>query len=180
MCSVTVPGIVVQAAAIALLMGAILGAYAWNLPEPSHSSLLKQAKWLAIPGYFGVGIWAAVLTYGVFVRGCDPVFGGWTRTPVWDNYPVSELLSCSETPMQARVKPELAAQYPYLPTRWSHVFLHYEEAADLPKREGTTWIFSMQTDRTLLVPSDRLEFRPAPPWGGKLVPWQPQEADPSW
>jgi hypothetical protein len=173
--------VVAKAAGIALLMGVLLAAYSWaHFPEPRRGWLLRQAKWLVLPGYLGVGLWVLLTAFGIFARGCDPVFGGWWRTPLWVGFPSSELLSCSETPLQARVKPDLSSEHPNLPIRWSHVYGHYDEAAGIDADPQRTWIFPMQANELRHVRTQRLEFRPVPERRGGWIWWQPQEAAEDW
>jgi hypothetical protein len=172
---------ITKAGGIALLMGALLTAYAWaHFQEPRRTWLLRQAKWLVIPGYVVSAMWALLTAYGVFALGCDPVFGGWTRTPLWVGFPSSELLACSEQPIQARVKLELASKHPNLPAHWSHVYLHYNEAAWLDPNPERVWLFSMERNELRHVRTARLEFRPVPERRGGLLWWQPQEASEEW
>lgn len=173
-------GLMAKASGIALLMGALLAAYAWtSLPEPRRSQVLGQAKWLVIPGYAGTAFWAVVFGLGILAGGCDPFFGGWSRTPTFLGFPSSEVLKCSEPAVQARVKPELEREYRRLPTLWSQVFLHYDEAVGLEPDSTRVWIFSLQRNALLHVPKERLEFRELPPRRG-IIWWQPQEADEAW
>ncbi len=176
----TLLAILVKACGIALFMGSLLGAYAWSaLPEPQRSRVLGQAKWLVIPGYLGFALWVAVLTGGILVAGCDPVFGGFARTPTVARVGSSELLSCRETPQQARVRPELRERYPGLPVHWSHVYERYDQAIGAVPDTSRVWLYSMEENDILHPRRERLEFREVPPKRG--IPWwRPQEAADSW
>ena len=108
--------VLAKASGIALLMGALLGAWAWSaLEEPRRSLILRQAKWLVLPGYVGVFLWAAIFGFGMLAWGCDPLFGGWTRTPLFHGLITSEILSCGTPPYKRGAKPELRAEFPHLP-----------------------------------------------------------------
>lgn len=171
--------IVAKASVIALLMGALLGAWAWNaLDEPRKSSILRQAKWLVLPGYAGLFLWVVVFAYGVFARGCDPAFGGWIRTPLFQGFIASEIRACSEIQLQARVKPELRAQFRHLPELWSQVYGHYDEVSGVMPDTGKVWIANID-NHVFHVPKTQLEFRVVPPRRGTPW-WQPEEADESW
>lgn len=175
----TVLGVLAKACGIALLMGALLGAFAWNgLDEPRRSRILLQAKWLVVTGYAGVFFWAAAFGYGVLVWGCDPLFGGWIRTPLFHGVITSEILSCRETPLQARGKPQLRAQFPNLPEYWSQVYGHYDEVTEVTSDTGKVWIADID-GLAQQVPKVQLEFRTIPPRRG-MPWWQPQEASESW
>jgi hypothetical protein len=165
---------------IALLMGALLAAHAWaSLQEPQRARVLRQAGWLVVPGYVGVSIWVAVLCWGLLADGCDPLFGGFIRPPPWPEFPTSELPACSDSPVQARVKPELAAKYPELPTDWSQVYLRYDSVLTRAPDTSRVWLYTMATNTLLRVPRYRLEFRQRPPKRG--IPWwRPQEASEVW
>jgi hypothetical protein len=173
--------VVAKVAGISVLMGTLLGAYAWSyLGEPLRTRVLRQTKWLVVPGFVGTALWAGILAYGIFVHGCDPLFGGWARTPLSRGFPSSELLACSDRPLQARVKPELASRYPSLPVRWARVYRHYEEAAAMEPDSSRVWILPTQGNELLHVRKDRLEFRAVPEKRGGLLWWQPQEAAETW
>ncbi len=175
----TLLAVLAKACGIALLMGAMLGAYAWSaMAEPLKSRVLRQAKWLAIPGYIGLFLWAAIFGFGVLAWGCDPVFGGWTRTPLLQGVVTSEILSCREAPIQARGKPELRATFPDLPDQWSQVYRHYDAASGLPPDTGKVWIGTLD-GRAHQVSKSQLEFRAVPPRRGTPW-WQPEEASDSW
>ncbi len=176
---VTLFAVLAKACGIALLMGALLGAYAWSaMDEPRRSRVLRQAKWLAMPGYLGLFLWASIFAYGMLAWGCDPLFGGWTRTPLMPGLVTSEILACSEAPIQARGKPDLRAAFPELPEQWSLVYRHYDEVSGLPRDTSKVWIGTMDS-RAYQVPKSQLEFRPVPPRRGTPW-WQPEEASDSW
>lgn len=175
----TALAILAKASGIALLMGALMGAWAGNaLDEPRRTEILRQAKWLVVPGYVGLFLWVAIFGFGVLAWGCDPLFGGWTRTPLFPGIITSEILSCSERPVQARGKPGLRTEFPDLPEHWSQVYVHYDRAIGLPSDTSKVWIANLD-GRVSQVPKSQLEFRPVPvrrgtPW------WQPEEASDSW
>ena len=148
------------------------------MDEPRRSVILRQAKWLVIPGYAGLFLWVVIFGYGVFARGCDPAFGGWIRTPLFQGFIASEILSCAETPLQARGKPELRAQFPYLPEHWSQVYRHYDQASGFAPDTAKVWIATLD-NRVYHVPKTQLEFRAVPPRRG-MPWWQPEEASESW
>jgi hypothetical protein len=176
---VTILAVLAKASGIALLMGALLGAWAWSaLEEPRRSLILRQAKWLVLPGYVGVTLWAAIFGFGMLAWGCDPLFGGWTRTPLFQGLIASEIRSCRDTPIQARGKPELRAQFPHLPEHWSQVYRHYDKASGLAPDTSKLWVGSLD-GRVYQFPKDQLEFRAVPPRRGTPW-WQPEEAGDSW
>jgi hypothetical protein len=176
---VTALAVIAKASGIALLMGALLGGWAWSaLDEPRRSLILRQAKWLVIPGYVGVFLWAAIFGFGLFAWGCDPVFGGWTRTPLLHGSIAPEVLSCGDTPLQARGKAELRAEFPYLPNLWSQVYRDYDAAAGLTPDPAKVWIGTID-GRVYHVPKVQLEFRAVPPRRGTPW-WQPEEASDAW
>ncbi len=155
-------GLLAQASGIALLLGALLGTYAAGLSEePKRSNLLRQARWLVLPGYVGVGIWAVILAIGLLIGGCDPLFGGWVRSPRAAGAPASELPGCSDALVEARVRPALAAENPRVPADWSRVYRRYDDAMGVLPKPGWVWV---ETPRSgvIHVAADKLEFRDVP------------------
>jgi hypothetical protein len=175
----TLLAVLVKACGIALLMGALMGAFAWStIDEPLKSRVLQQAKWLMLPGYVGLFLWAGIFGYGMLAWGCDPVFGGWTRTPLMQGLVTSEILSCREVQLQARGTPEARAEFPDLPDQWSQVYLHYDRVSGLPPDTSKVWLGTLD-GRAYQVQKSRLQFRAVPPRRG-MPWWQPQEAGDSW
>lgn len=151
-------GLLAKASGLALLMGALLGSYAWSLlDEPERSKVVRQARWLIIPGYLGVGSWAVIFFLGLLYGGCDPLFGGWTRTPVWAGFATSEVLPCSEPRVQVRAKPGTTS--PGLPQEWTYIYRHYDEASGRQRDTTMTWVFG-EGMLVSHVPTSELQFRP--------------------
>jgi hypothetical protein len=76
----TLLSVLATAAGFAAFAGALLGCWAWAHDEGDRQALvLRRAKWLYLPGLMGMTVWAVIVAYGALTRGCDPLFGGWTR-----------------------------------------------------------------------------------------------------
>jgi hypothetical protein len=164
-------GFLAKVSGIALLMGALLGSYAWSsLDEPQRSRVVRQARWLVVPGYVGIGAWAVIFFLGLLFGGCDPLFGGWTRAPLLFGVPTSEVLSCSEPRLQARAKP--GATHPDLPREWTYTYRHYDEASGYEPDTTMTWVSGEGTS-LYHVPTSQLEFRPQPGRGSALRQFPP-------
>ena len=154
-------------------MGALLGALAWNgLDEPRRSVILRQAKWLVVPGYAGCfsGLQFSAME-------CSP--GGVTRCSgagfgrrFFRAHHVGDPFLCAKPRYRRGGSPSCEPNFPYLPEYWSQVYRHYDEvpgSRPTPARYGSLRL----TARVYHVSKTQLEFRAIPPRRGTPW-WQPR------